>query len=102
MEYRKLGKSALQVSRIGFGAMSLKSDTNSNKNVLSRALDLGINYFDTADLYEKGENEKLIGAILKEERKNVIIATKVGNQWRADESGWDWNPRKEYILSCVE
>ena len=55
-----------------------------------------------ADLYDKGENEKLIGAALKEKRKDVIIATKVGNQWRADGSGWDWNPRKEYILSCVE
>jgi aryl-alcohol dehydrogenase-like predicted oxidoreductase len=102
MEYRKLGKSALQVSRIAFGAMSLKGDTNSNKNVISRALDLGINYFDTADLYEKGENEKFIGAILKEKRKDVIIATKVGNQWRPDGSGWDWNPRKEYILACIE
>jgi aryl-alcohol dehydrogenase-like predicted oxidoreductase len=102
MEYRKLGKSALQVSRIGFGAMSLKSDMGSAKNVLHRALDLGINYFDTADLYEKGENEKLIGAAFKEKRKDVIIASKVGNQWRADGSGWDWNPNKEYILASVE
>jgi aryl-alcohol dehydrogenase-like predicted oxidoreductase len=102
MEYRKLGKSALQVSRIGFGAMSLKSDMGSAKNVLHRALNLGINYFDTADLYEKGENEKLIGAAFKEKRKDVIIASKVGNQWRADGSGWDWNPNKEYILASAE
>jgi aryl-alcohol dehydrogenase-like predicted oxidoreductase len=102
MKYTKLGKSLLQVSQIGFGTMSLKGDTNSNKNLIQRALDVGINYFDTADLYDKGENEKLIGAALKEKRKDIIIATKVGNQWRADGSGWDWNPRKEYILSCVE
>src|SRR5215211_1569481 len=102
MEYRRMGKSDLQVSRIGFGAMSLKQDAQPNKAVIHRALDLGINYFDTADLYDKGENEKLIGSTLKEKRKDVVIATKVGNQWREDGSGWDWNPRKEYILSCVE
>lgn len=102
MEYRKLGKSTLQVSRIAFGAMSLKGERSANKNLIDRALGLGINYFDTADLYDKGENEKLIGAALNERRKNVIIATKAGNQWREDGSGWDWNPRKEYILTCVE
>jgi aryl-alcohol dehydrogenase-like predicted oxidoreductase len=102
MEYRNLGKSALRVSRIGFGAMSLQNDAFVNKQIINRALDLGINYFDTADLYDKGENEKLIGATLKEKRKELVIATKVGNVWREDGTGWDWNPRKEYILDAVE
>jgi aryl-alcohol dehydrogenase-like predicted oxidoreductase len=53
-------------------------------------------------LYDKGRNEERIGAALKEKRKDVIIASKVGNQWRADGSGWDWNPSKKYILQCVE
>jgi aryl-alcohol dehydrogenase-like predicted oxidoreductase len=82
--------------------MSLKTGLEGNKAILKRALELGINYFDTADLYEKGENEKLIGQVLKENRKELIIATKVGNQWRPDGTAWDWNATKNYILSAVE
>jgi aryl-alcohol dehydrogenase-like predicted oxidoreductase len=63
---------------------------------------LGINYFDTADLYDKEMNESVVGKALKGIRAQIILATKVGNQWRADGSGWDWNPRKEYIMKAVE
>lgn len=100
MEYRKLGRSTLEVSRIGFGCMSLKEGTA--PDVLAKAVDQGVNFFDTADLYEKGRNEEWVGAALKGQRKKMILATKVGNQWRPDGSGWDWNPRKDYILDCVE
>lgn len=102
MEYLQLGKSGLQISRIGFGCMSLGEDQQQNENILHHAMELGINFFDTADLYQKGWNETSVGKALKAKRKEVIIATKAGNQWRADGSGWDWNPRKEYILSCAE
>jgi aryl-alcohol dehydrogenase-like predicted oxidoreductase len=102
MNYQQLGKSNLKISRIGFGCMSLKpADVQSGK-ILHRAIDLGVNYFDTADLYDKGANEEMIGSALKEKRKEIILATKAGNQWRSDGSGWDWNPRKEYILRCAE
>ena len=47
-------------------------------------------------------NESMLGGYLKGKRKDVILATKVGNQWREDGSGWDWNASKEYILSAVE
>jgi aryl-alcohol dehydrogenase-like predicted oxidoreductase len=47
-------------------------------------------------------NEISVGKALKTKRNEVIIATKAGNQWRADGSGWDWNPRKDYILSCAD
>lgn len=102
MRYSRLGKSDLEVSRIGFGCMSLTQDTRENEAIIHQALELGINYFDTADLYEKGENEIKIGNLLKNSRNQVIIATKVGNRHRADGNGWDWNPRKDYILSAVE
>lgn len=102
MHYRQLGKSALQVSEIGFGCMSLGEDTAANTVLLHKAIDAGINFFDTADLYQQGMNEEMVGKALKEKRNSVIIATKVGNQWRSDGSGWDWNPRKEYILQAVE
>lgn len=102
MVYQQLGWSSLQISRIGFGCMSLKGDNPENERIIQQAINLGINYFDTADLYEKGINEVLVGRTLKPKRKEVIIATKAGNQWRPDGSGWDWNPRPEYILECVE
>jgi aryl-alcohol dehydrogenase-like predicted oxidoreductase len=102
MVYRQLGKSALNISRIGFGCMSLKSDDAESEKLLMHALDLGINFFDTADLYEKGANELLVGKAFKSKRDRVILATKVGNQWRPDGSGWDWNPSKKYILESVE
>lgn len=102
MQYQKLGKSELQISKIGFGCMSLKPDQKDFNNIIDAAIDQGINYFDTADLYDKGLNETLLGKAFKGKRDKVIIATKAGNQWRADGSGWDWNPRKEYILKCAD
>ena len=53
--------------------------------LLKPALEEGINYFDTADLYDFGENEKIVGTALKEVREKVIIATKVGNRWNKDQ-----------------
>lgn len=102
MEYKKLGKSDLNISCIGFGCMSLKDNQAENEKTLHQALAYGINYFDTADLYDKGMNETSIGKAFKGKREQAVIGTKAGNQWRADGSGWDWNPRKEYILTAVE
>ena len=102
MNYKKLGNSDLEISEVSFGCMSLHISNQDSKDLLHKALDKGINFFDTADLYDKGENEKFVGKILKEKRKEVIIATKVGNEWRKDGSGWDWNPSKEYILKAVD
>jgi aryl-alcohol dehydrogenase-like predicted oxidoreductase len=102
MNYKQLGKSDLRVSEIGFGCMSLGTEHEANAKLLRKALDKGINYFDTADLYDKGENEITVGKALSGNRDRVIIATKVGNRWRPDGSGWDWNPTKAYILQAVE
>lgn len=82
--------------------MSLDLDSPDNEALLQRALDGGINFFDTADLYQQGKIEKLLGKAFRSKRKNVILATKVGNEWRPDGSGWDWNPTKKYILSAVD
>lgn len=102
MNYKQLGRSDLQISEIGFGCMSLKSSQQENERILHHATELGINYFDTADLYDKGMNEACVGNALRGKRDKVVLATKVGNQWRPDGSGFDWNPKKEYILQCVE
>ncbi|WP_458843683.1 aldo/keto reductase [Flavobacterium hauense] len=102
MRYNTIEKTGFKVSEISFGCMSLKSDGKDNDTIISKAIDSGINLFDTADLYEKGENEKLLGHALKGKRKDIFISTKVGNRWREDGSGWDWCPRKEYILKAVD
>jgi aryl-alcohol dehydrogenase-like predicted oxidoreductase len=102
MLYSVLGKSALNISKIAFGCMSLGENEQSNIQLLHRAIDSGINFFDTADLYQKGMNEEMLGRALQSKRKDVIIASKAGNKWRPDGSGWDWNPRKEYILQAAE
>lgn len=102
MKYQILGHSTMNISKIGFGCMSLKPDQNDFNHIIDAAIDLGINYFDTADLYDKGMNETLLGKAIKGKRDKIFIASKAGNQWRADGSGWDWNPRKEYILKCAD
>jgi aryl-alcohol dehydrogenase-like predicted oxidoreductase len=102
MHYKLLGRSALRVSVAGFGCMSLGEGGPDAERLIRQAIEWGINFFDTADLYDKGLNEACIGRILQGRRDRVILATKVGNQWRADGSGWDWNPRKDHILRAVE
>ncbi|MFC3414964.1 aldo/keto reductase [Algoriphagus hitonicola] len=102
MNTRTLKKSGFEVSEISLGCMSLPSEKIKAEKIIKTALEGGIKLFDTADLYQKGQNESLLGEILKSSRKELILATKVGNQWRSDGSGWDWNPRKEYILRAVE
>ncbi|RAW00297.1 aldo/keto reductase [Pseudochryseolinea flava] len=100
MEYVTLGKSDLLISKLSFGCMSLENDDADN--ILHRARNAGINYFDTADLYQHGLNEEIVGKAFKSVRKQILLATKVGNQWRSDGSGWDWNPTKRYIFQAVE
>jgi aryl-alcohol dehydrogenase-like predicted oxidoreductase len=102
MNYRILGNSNLDISEIGFGCMSLGDNAADNVSLVHSALDKGINFFDTADLYQHGHNEALLGKALEGRRDSAIIATKVGNQWKSDGTGFEWNPRKEYILKAVE
>lgn len=103
MEKRNLGKSNLEVSVIGFGGMSLSStDLLQSISLIHKAYETGINYFDTADLYDRGANEELFGKALAAFRDKVILATKVGNAWQAGEDGWTWNPSKQHILKSVD
>lgn len=99
----KLGRSELKVSPIGLGTMSLKGgSTKQNMEVLRQASEMGVNYFDTADLYERGMNEDMVGQALAPIRNKIILASKVGNQWRSDGSTWDWKASKPYILKTVD
>ncbi len=81
--------------------MSLDLNKSDNEKLLRTAAEAGINYFDTADLYDKGANEELVGKALSSIRDQVVIATKVGNEWLPDGSSWQWNASKTYILEAV-
>lgn len=103
MEQRRLGESGLTVSEIGLGCMSLKSNQpKQSKDIIQKAFDKGITFFDTADLYDKGQNETVVGESVQAFRKQIVLASKVGNLWRADGSGWDWKASKDYIIRTIE
>lgn len=83
MKQRTLGRSALQVGEIGFGCMGMSEfygDANEAESIatLQRAVELGVTFFDTADMYGMGHNEALVGKALKPYRDQVVIATKFG------------------------
>jgi len=102
MQYNTLKKSGLKISEVSFGCMSLKADANDTDAIIGKAISEGINLFDTADLYDKGVNEQLLGNALKGKRNDVLISTKVGNRLKEDGSGWEWTPRKDYILKAID
>lgn len=83
MQYEQLGSTGLSVSRIGFGCMSLSGSygpvqRDTAANALHAALDAGVNFFDTADVYGAGENERIVGEALRGHRGRVVLATKGG------------------------
>lgn len=87
---------------IGFGCMSLDQGGSDNIKLLRSAVDKGIDFFDTADLYDQGLNELIVGKALSPVRSKVRIATKVGNEWNESGTDWRWNPTKKYILKAVD
>jgi len=104
---RRLGKSALTVSALGLGCMGMSefygpSDEAESLNLLHRALDLGIFFWDTADIYGVGRNEDLVGKALKGHRDQVVLATKFGNQRNPDGSFVGINGRPEYVRHACD
>lgn len=102
LEKRRLGNSDLFVSTLGLGCMSLGTDEKKATEIIETALELGVNYFDTADLYDYGVNEKIVGQALKSVRDQVIIATKAGNRWEQGKTGWVWDASKAYIKEAAK
>lgn len=102
MKKNRLGTSDLIVGEIGLGCMSLGTDESKVIPLLHEALDLGINFLDTADIYDNGHNEELIGKAIKGRRSDVIIASKVGNTRVEGQDGLVWNPSKAHIMEAVK
>ncbi|AOV08112.1 aldo/keto reductase [Sporosarcina ureilytica] len=102
MKKRELGTSGLFVSELGFGAMSLPNNLSEANEIFDAALHAGINFFDTADLYDGGKNEEFIASLLKGRRNDIVLATKVGNKLNADGKSWSWNPTKKHITEAVK
>lgn len=113
MKFKKLGNTGEQLSAIGLGCMGMSfaygpADEQESINTLHRALDLGVNFWDTADMYANGENEKLISKVLVPNRDKIFIATKFGFRFKdgtASHSGapgtyFDGSP--EWIRQAVD
>lgn len=104
---RTLGRQGLTVSAIGLGCMGMSdfyggADDATNIAVLNHALDIGVNFWDTADMYGVGRNEALLGEVLKTRRKDVVLATKFGNVRAPNGDYLRIDGRPEYVLSACD
>ncbi|GEN45219.1 aldo/keto reductase [Alkalibacillus haloalkaliphilus] len=102
MKKRRLGNTDLHISEVGLGCMNLGTNEQNAKDIIHEAINAGINYIDTADLYDYGENEKLVGKALKGKRQDTIVATKGGNHFDPNQEGWYWDPSKKYLKEAIK
>jgi aryl-alcohol dehydrogenase-like predicted oxidoreductase len=106
MEHRSLGRQGLKVSALGLGCMGMSEfytgrDDDESIKTIDRALDLGIDFLDTADMYGPFTNERLVGRAIRGRREQVVLATKFGNERGEDGSFLGVNGRPEYVRkSC--
>lgn len=113
MQYSPLGSSGLTVSRLAFGASTFTSGDQSLPGfykagpdmaaaLVNQAIDGGITYFDTADVYANGQSEELLGAALRPHRQNVVLSTKVGNFGAKNPAVERWGLSRKHILWSID
>jgi aryl-alcohol dehydrogenase-like predicted oxidoreductase len=107
MKMRKLGSQGLEVSVLGLGCMGMSEfyagrDDAESIATINRALDLGVTFLDTADMYGVGANEELVGRVVRERREWVVVATKFGNVRGEDGSYRGINGRPDYVRQACD
>ncbi len=107
MDKRKLGAQGLEVSEIGLGCMGMSEfygtgDEGESIATIQRALDLGVNFIDTADMYGPFTNEKLVGKAIRDRRGEVVLATKFGNERAEDGSMLGVNGDPDYVRKAAD
>ncbi|WP_025689309.1 aldo/keto reductase [Paenibacillus zanthoxyli] len=107
MKKRELGKSGLEVSALGLGCMGMSEfygslDEDESIRTIHRAIEMGLTFLDTADMYGVGRNEELVGRAIKGRRDDVILATKFGNVRAADGTPLGINGRPEYVKQACD
>ena len=107
MQYRQLGADGPNVSALGLGCMGMsefygQGDDTESVATIHRALDLGVNFLDTADMYGVGRNETLVGRAIAGRRESVFLATKFGNMRGPNGEFLGVNGRPEYVRACCE
>ncbi len=107
MRQRHLGSQGLTVSAMGLGCMGMSEfygpgDEAESVATIHRALELGINFLDTADVYGQGKNEVLVGKAIRDRRSQVVLATKFGNVRTPDGRFSGVNGRPEYVRQCCD
>lgn len=107
MQTRELGRSGLEVSALGLGCMGMSefygpSDETEAVRVIHRAIDLGITFLDTADIYGSGRNEELVGRAIAERRDGIVLATKFGVVRGEDGSFIGLNGSPDYVRAACE
>ncbi len=102
MDYCQLQNSDLSISKISLGTMSFSNDLSEVSKMIDFCQEQKVNLLDTADLYEKGEIEKLLGKAMTGKRDQFVVASKVGNVWNSDGSSWHWDPSPKHIRQGLE
>src|SRR5262245_281935 len=105
IEHRRLGRHGCEVSALGFGCMSLsgiygKADDAASEDLIRDAIDRGIDFLDSADLYGWGHNEELVGRAIKGRRDAIVLATKFGQVKTPTGQGVDGSPA--YVQQACE